>query len=128
MAGDLTFTFDDAIAFAGKMAQAPAIVQREMTTTVDRLVLTGMGEAIKIVPVDTGHLRRSIAKGPTTWSGSGASGSYGTATTYAQYVEYGTWKMAAQPYMGPSMDVVQSKADAEFAAMLKYIFAAIGVG
>lgn len=50
--------------------------------------------ATELVPVDTGYLRSTIDAGTD-----GYSFCYAEATAdYAQYVEYGTWCMDAQPY------------------------------
>lgn len=53
--------------------------------------------ATTLVPVDTGFLQSTIgAEGDDTWCEAYAE------AEYAQYVEYGTWKMAAQPYFEPA--------------------------
>lgn len=49
-------------------------------------------------PVDTGRLRNSI-----THTASGDTAYVGTNVEYAPYVEYGTYKMAAQPYLKPGV-------------------------
>lgn len=48
-------------------------------------------------PVDTGNLRASIH----TTIGN-LEGAVGTPVEYAPYVEFGTRKMTAQPYLGPA--------------------------
>lgn len=53
-----------------------------------------------IVPVRTGNLQRSIGteiKGNTL--------TLGATMDYAPYVEYGTPKMAAQPYLRPAVEL-----------------------
>lgn len=54
-------------------------------------------------PVDTGALRGSIG---TSMHGPLAA-EIGPTVHYGQYVEFGTYKMAAQPYMGPAADQVE---------------------
>lgn len=49
--------------------------------------------AVVYCPVDTGFLQSSIHG-----NGSDTDGKVEALAEYAQYVEYGTWKMAAQPY------------------------------
>jgi hypothetical protein len=53
-------------------------------------------------PVDTGRLRSSI-----NWrlarDGRGLLGIVGTNDTYAPYVEFGTTRTAAQPYLRPAL-------------------------
>lgn len=57
-------------------------------------VSTFMEVATELVPVDTGYLRSTINADTD-----GFSTCYAEATAdYAQYVEYGTWCMRAQPY------------------------------
>jgi HK97 gp10 family phage protein len=51
-------------------------------------------------PVDTGALRASIHTEPL----SETSGEVGTNIEYSVYVEYGTSKMGAQPYMTPAAE------------------------
>ncbi len=49
-------------------------------------------------PVDTGRLRASIEV-----SADGNSASVTAGAPYAAYVEFGTWKMAAQPFLTPAL-------------------------
>lgn len=50
-------------------------------------------------PVDTGTLESSISTDVA-----GLTAEIGPHTDYEQYVEYGTSKMHAQPYMGPAAE------------------------
>ena len=55
-------------------------------------------EARAMCPVDTGRLRDSIAVS------AGEDGAQISANTdYAAYVEFGTYKMAAQPFLVPAL-------------------------
>lgn len=56
-------------------------------------------------PYETGALKNSIG---VTFGGNahGASATIGPTVHYAPYLEYGTHKMAAQPYMRPAADAV----------------------
>lgn len=56
------------------------------------------------VPVDTGNLRNSIR---TSFENGGLTGIVSTNVEYAAYVEFGTVKMAAQPYMTPAAEQVR---------------------
>ena len=62
-------------------------------------------DAKATAPVDTGNLRSSIS---TTITGDGRFGAMtaevGPTASYGIYLEYGTSRMAAQPYMGPAFD------------------------
>lgn len=61
---------------------------------------TAEGYAKMLCPVDTGNLRNSIAhemRGENTVA-------VGTNVHYAPYVELGTSKMRAQPYLRPALE------------------------
>lgn len=63
----------------------------------DRIVTT----AKSIVPVDTGYLKSSIF----AESGErGKSADVIVGAPYAAFVEYGTYKMAAQPFLTPAFE------------------------
>lgn len=51
-----------------------------------------------VTPVDTGRLRGSI-----THESDSDTAYVGTNVYYAPYVEFGTYKMAAQPYLKPGI-------------------------
>lgn len=55
------------------------------------------------VPVDTGRLQESITS-EVRETGKTVVGSVAPHTEYAGFVEYGTYKMPAQPYMRPALD------------------------
>ena len=70
-----------------------------------RMGLTGaamvvQGAAIALSPVKTGNLRGSISFKVESED----EARVGTNVEYAPYVEYGTVKMAAQPYLRPALD------------------------
>lgn len=68
----------------------------------------------QIVPVDTGALRQSIGADPKD----STTIYIGSDKEYAPYVEYGTSRMAAQPYFTPAF----MQARETFAARLKEEF------
>lgn len=55
--------------------------------------------ATELVPVDTGYLQSTISASSDDWSITAEASAH-----YAQYVEFGTWKMAAQPYFIPALE------------------------
>ncbi|WP_051263156.1 HK97-gp10 family putative phage morphogenesis protein [Tuberibacillus calidus] len=59
-------------------------------------------DAKRLSPVDTGQLRASIA---TRQNGHGENVAFqvGSQVEYAKFVEYGTRKMRAQPFLRPSL-------------------------
>ena len=60
---------------------------------------TFMDVSTSLVPVDTGFLQSTLN------AQSSGEEAYAEATAeYAQYVEYGTWKMEEQPYFEPAVD------------------------
>ena len=76
------------------------------------------GEIALRTPVDTGHLRASISHivplGRSEGGGDRLSGTapenaayVGTNVEYAPYVEYGTKRMKAQPYMRTGLDAAR---------------------
>lgn len=67
--------------------------------------------ATTLVPINTGRLYSSISASADDWSISCYAD-----TEYAQYVEYGTWKMMAQPYFGPALEQAWDQTAAEFDA------------
>ena len=69
--------------------------------------------AVRDVPVDTGNLLSSIGyeyddTGCSCWADA----------EYAQYVEFGTWKMDAQPYFIPALE----EAEREISSLLVEIY------
>ena len=67
-------------------------------------------EAVAEVPVDSGRLKGSIQTqevGDIIEVGSGVKA--GTELEYAHYVEYGTSKQAAHPYLQPAVEIVRGK-------------------
>ena len=60
-------------------------------------------DARMIVPVDTGRLRDSILVETPTMTGDEIRCVISANTDYAIYVEMGTWKMVARPYLKPSL-------------------------
>lgn len=56
------------------------------------------------VPVDTGNLKNSIS---TSFENDGLTGVVSTNVEYAAYVEFGTRRMAARPYMTPAAEQVR---------------------
>ena len=81
------------------------------------LVVRVTSQAKSLCPVDTGSLRRSIMwkvpersggleEGePVTEEVKKGSGLVGTATDYAGYVEFGTRRQPAQPYLRPAVEI-----------------------
>lgn len=72
--------------------------EEEIQKALEAIGLLAEGYAKKLCAVDTGRLRNSIShtvKGDTAY--------IGTNVFYAPYVEMGTSKMAAQPFLRPAV-------------------------
>lgn len=63
-------------------------------------------EAMRTVPVDTGNLKRSII---LDVEDGGKSATVTATADYSAYVEYGTRKMSARPFMRPAASSVASE-------------------
>lgn len=86
-----------------KLPQMQGAVRGKVADEVKNAALAVEGQAKAIAPVDTGALRNSIqaeAKSDLTWR-------VGVGVEYGQFVEYGTYKSAAQPYMTPAAEQVE---------------------
>lgn len=86
----------DLIKAAGKVPEKARLAIRKAGTDIKR-------DAQAIAPVDTGFLKSSIsmqAQGNKTL----ARVEVGPTANYAAFVELGTHKMAAQPYLRPATD------------------------
>ena len=75
--------------------------QKQAEKMVRSATLAVEQQAKQLAPVDTRALRGSI-----THRVSGLQGEVGTSIEYGPYVEYGTYRMAAQPYLRPALDSV----------------------
>ena len=75
-----------------------------MTRHVEAAMLRVEGDAKRHCPVDTGNLRNSIHNEPTKATPDEVTVTTGTPVEYASYVEHGTGRMQAQPYLRPAMD------------------------
>lgn len=86
------------ITYNGSLSDIAAGVEAAVSEAIAAGAEIVRGQAQSVCPVDTGTLRDSIA---VTQSGTNADIS--ANTDYAAYVEFGTSKMAAQPYLVPSL-------------------------
>lgn len=61
-------------------------------------------------PVKTGNLKASIKAGPVTGGGAHLKVEIKTEVDYASYVELGTSKMSARPFMRPGFNAAKNPA------------------
>ena len=84
---------------AGDLKKGAAKVEKTAPRVVAKVALDIEATAKVNAPVDTGNLESSI-----TSDVDGLSAEIGPTAEYGGYVEYGTSKMHAQPYMGPATE------------------------
>lgn len=78
----------------------------EVGRDLQRRALQVERAAIRGCPVDTGRLRSSITN-ELGQDGQGLMATVGTNVEYAAFVELGTSKMAAKPYLLPALEAAQ---------------------
>ena len=76
-------------------AEIEAAVHRLLDQVADDIE----ADAQRFVPVDTGHLRSTVHRGPVT----GHQVQVHADAHYAAYVELGTRHMSPQPYLRPAL-------------------------
>lgn len=97
-------------------------LHKRATELVQYFALLILDLAQSFVPVDTGHLKASLQKGGEEnifeIMGGGLVAVIGTSVLYAVFVEFGTRRMSAQPYLTPAVEAVRE----EFAHGISSIF------
>lgn len=91
----------------GNIARSAADTGKLVQTVVRKTARDIAADAKSIAPVDTGNLRGSIGHSDLRTIGStsgSAEAEIGPTANYGVYVELGTSRMAAQPFMGPALD------------------------
>ncbi len=78
------------------------VTQKSGKDYVQKICYMVEGAAKELVPVDIGHLMRSITNEVNIHENV-ITGVVGTNVKYAPYVELGTRKMAARPYLRPAL-------------------------
>lgn len=91
--------------YQAAMRLASATVGARAAAATRRTAAAIERDAKTLAPVDSGNLR---ASGGTEYAGDGRNGvmtaSVGFTASYAMYVERGTSRMAAQPFLAPATD------------------------
>lgn len=98
-------------------SRIPAIVaemQPKAALAVSKAVTDVEAYAKGVVPVDTGNLRASIQG-----ESSGLQGRVNVGADYGIYVEFGTYKMAAQPYLTPAAEFVRPSFEAAMGQIVR---------
>jgi HK97 gp10 family phage protein len=79
-------------------------VQDGVAKQIAKSTLTIESNAKRNAPVDTGRLRSSIASEITR-----TRGGVGVGVKYATFIEFGTYKMAAKPFLFPAWNMERPK-------------------
>jgi HK97 gp10 family phage protein len=93
-----------------------ATLTAKVEALIEKYLVLIEDDAKHLVPVDTGALRDSITHTLEAMAGEVTAGN--DTVTYAQYVEYGTSRAAAQPFMRPSFERYAPSFLAELQAMI----------
>jgi HK97 gp10 family phage protein len=89
-------------------------MEQAVSLALEASALLVEGQAKALTPVDTGNLRNSI-----THEVEGKEAKVGTNVEYAPFVELGTVKMAAQPYLNPALEMNKGNIQRIFAEAIK---------
>jgi HK97 gp10 family phage protein len=79
-------------------------VQNKVAKQIAKSTLTIESNAKRNAPVDTGRLRSSINSEITR-----ERGSVGVGVKYASFIEFGTYKMGARPFLFPAWNMERPK-------------------
>ena len=104
----------------GKNELIGALKERAEMADVKNVVKMNTSEmhrkAQRLVPVDTGNLRRMTG---IEFENEGMTGRVQAATNYASYVEYGTRFMDAQPFIRPAFHKQKPQFEADMRRLMK---------
>ena len=103
----------DARAFLASLDDYQEDVLEGLQKDIEKAALTLEKNAKQNCPVDTGKLRASIS----TEVGN-LEAEVGTNVEYALYVEFGTSKQSAQPFMRPALDKAITQLNRDMAKTL----------
>jgi len=87
--------------FTPKLADAPRKIRRLVSQAMHRVGDDMVGYSQAICPVRTGYLRSTIK---FRIGNAELEFEFDASANYAYYVEYGTSKAAAQPFIRPTLD------------------------
>jgi HK97 gp10 family phage protein len=101
-----------------RFPEITAAMPERASAVVRRASFDVEGQAKGRAPVDTGALKNSIG---TEFENGGLTGIVAPHVEYAAFVEYGTKRMSAQPYMTPAAESVAPAFIAAMKQMLQEI-------
>jgi len=109
-------------AFTWRGAAVAQALDNAMQDAMQATALEAKAEAQALAPVDTGLLKSSVFADVNASGGAGRRTLVvGANAPYAVYVELGTSRMAAQPFLRPTLDKIAPKLTANLRAAIKGI-------
>ncbi len=103
MSFGLSLTYTGVKGSQSALKQFEQDIPQQVTDFLETMGQIVVEEMQNLVPVDTGALQESIG-----YSVSGTDLTFEATEDYAGFVEFGTSKMAAQPYFMPPLDNLHS--------------------
>jgi HK97 gp10 family phage protein len=91
---------------SNRLPQMPALIKAAVVQEVTKATLDVEAKSKALAPVRTGTLRRSIH---SVFEAGGLRGIVGPSVLYGKFVELGTRRMGARPYMRPAAEQVLPK-------------------
>lgn len=88
---------------SNRLPQMPALIHAAVVAEVSKATLDVEAKSKALAPVKTGALRRSIH---SVFTNGGLTGIVGPSVLYGKFVEFGTRRMGARPYMRPAAEQV----------------------
>lgn len=101
---------------SNRLPQISAAIRPTVVREVSKAAFDIEAKAKAKAPVRTGTLRRSIH---SVFASGGLSAVVGPSVLYGKFVEFGTRRMGARPYMRPAAEAVLPKFAASVARALK---------
>lgn len=99
---EISFDFSEVYNLGSALTRAGQTARQQAELVVAKSAHDLEAQAKSLAPVDTGALMNSIGTDAT-----GLHAEVGPTVNYAQFLEFGTYKMAPQPFMGPAADAVE---------------------
>lgn len=90
-----------------KLDKLPEDVDKKVADLINKTAINIQNNAKRLAPVDTGRLRSSIRI--RFYRDNGPAADIYTDVEYAAYLEFGTKRMSARPYMTPAWELERAK-------------------
>jgi HK97 gp10 family phage protein len=106
---NIQITITNADQIKNAFTKAPALMTKELSTAIKKVVLNISAQSMRNTPVKTGRLR-----GSTYTKFEPLKGEVGTNVKYDKFVHEGTRFMSARPYLRRAVESEQSDTDRYF--------------